>query len=365
MRRHSLPILSLYLILICFVASPAYGQRSASDQTHPKAPAGSQLMLGEASSIMASVNDATITASQLEGAIGNRLQNIYSQIYLQKREVLEGLIAETLIQHEARARGVSTEALLAVEIDAKVKPVTPEEVRAIFEASSNLSPNRSAADVLAQIENGMRLQRLRLRRDEFLKGLRSRANVTVFMDPPRVLVNPGNGPSWGPADASVTVVEFTDFQCPFCAKSLNTVKQLQAQYNDKVRFVFKDFPLPSHPDAGLAAEAARCAGEQKRFWEMHDKLFANQQRLKLADIRRYSQEVGLNVPAFDDCLESQRHRAGWQQDKREGESYGVSGTPAFLVNGRLIVGTVPFDVLARTIEEELNNSRVSHSTDRR
>ncbi len=151
-------------------------------------------------------------------------------------------------------------------------------------------------------------------------------------------------------------MEFSDFQCPYCARARHTLDRVRETYSDRVRTVYRDFPLPMHPEAAKAAEAGACAGEQGKFWEMHDRIFDNQARLLVPDLKRYAGELGLDTRAFEQCLDSGRHAPDWQRDLEEGARYGVSATPAFFINGRPLVGAVPFENFAQVIDDELEGT---------
>ncbi len=162
-------------------------------------------------------------------------------------------------------------------------------------------------------------------------------------------------PSWGPDDASVVIVEFTDFQCPFCARhSQQTLPTIKEAYGDKVRYILRDFPITEiHQFAQKAAEAGQCAHEQGLFWEYHDLLFANQEALTLDDLKRYAEQVGADTGEFNNCLDSGKNQREVLQDLQDGQSAGVSGTPGFLVNGMLVSGAQPFEVFQQIIDQLL------------
>jgi protein-disulfide isomerase len=191
------------------------------------------------------------------------------------------------------------------------------------------------------------------------QGLRAKAGVLVLLDAPRVDVDPGPGPVRGASDAPVTIVEFSDFQCPFCARTQATLTQLEEQYAGKVRLVFRHFPLPIHKDAPAAAEASECAREQNRFWEMHDAMFAIA-NITAADIPRAAERVKLDMTHFDSCVQSGRHRQAWERDKAAGERHGVASTPTFFVNGRMVVGAQPIETFAAVVNEELDRHRTQN-----
>jgi len=175
--------------------------------------------------------------------------------------------------------------------------------------------------------------------------------------PPIVVENVSvdDDPSWGPADAPVTIVEFSDFQCPYCARFVTqTLPQIKQTYEGKVRFVFRDFPLSQiHENAEKAAEAAGCASDQGKFWEYHDKLFSSQSALDVASLKSYASQLGLDTATFDQCLDSSKYAQEVQKDLQDGTSYGVDGTPAFFVNGLLVVGAQPFASFQEVIDAAL------------
>ncbi len=162
----------------------------------------------------------------------------------------------------------------------------------------------------------------------------------------------------GPATAPVTIVEFSDFHCPFCKRVVPTLAQLEIQYGDQVKLVFRDFPIDQlHPQSRKAHEAARCANEQSKFWAYHDALFANAPKTSPEQLKASAQEVGLDLPAFEQCVSSGKYQATVQQDVEEGTRAGITGTPAFFINGRLLSGAQPLESFARAIEDELARAR--------
>jgi protein-disulfide isomerase len=160
--------------------------------------------------------------------------------------------------------------------------------------------------------------------------------------------------SWGPDGAKVTMVEFGDFECPYCQQWHQDVYgKIQAAYGNSIHFIYRDFPLSFHADAEPAAEAARCAGEQGRFWDYYNMLYQAPLGVDAAARRTYAQRLSLNVDSVDRCVQSGRFADEVRQDILDGTSLGVSGTPAFFVNGRLISGAQPFEVFKRAIDAAL------------
>ena len=170
-----------------------------------------------------------------------------------------------------------------------------------------------------------------------------------------VQVSADDDPAIGPPDAPVLIVEFSDYQCSFCARfALETLPQILETYEGKIKVVFRDFPLSSiHSNAQKAAEAAECADEQGKYWEYHDLLFQNQQALGVDSLKGYAQQLGLETDAFNECLDSGQYTSEVENDLAQGQSYGVTGTPTFFINGRLVRGAKPFSAFEAMIEEEL------------
>jgi protein-disulfide isomerase len=305
---------------------------------------------------LAEVNGETITTAELERALGAKLSRLQEQIYDLKRQELEGLIAQRLLTHEAAKRGISVAALLDAEVTAKVGLVTESEIEAFYQANKG----RLRGDE-SRLRDGIRAhlqeQKLAARRAQLLESLRSQSKVVVRLQPPpivRVAVPVDGAPARGAAEAPVTLVEFSDFHCPFCKRAQATLNQIMERYPGKVRHVFRDFPVDGlHPQARPAAEAARCAQDQGKFWEYHDVLFANPPRATPDDLRRYAEQIALDVPTFERCVADGTHRAKVQRDYDEGARLGVEGTPAFFVNGRLISGAQPLEAFTKVIEQEL------------
>ncbi len=178
-------------------------------------------------------------------------------------------------------------------------------------------------------------------------------------EPPAQKVDVGAAPAKGSSDAPVTLVAFSDFECPFCSRAANTVKQLEEEYKGKLRVAFKHQPLARHPNAKIAAVASMAAHEQGKFWEMHDKLFANQTALDRPALEKYAQELGLDMGKFKAALDSTKYDEYIAQDSTQGTQLGASGTPTFFINGRQIVGAKPPEVFRRVIDEELKKAGVA------
>jgi protein-disulfide isomerase len=313
--------------------------------------------------IVASFGDTKIAASELERRVGKQLFSLRTQEYELKERALREMAGEMLIAREAAKRGKSIQDLLKEEIEDKVVPPTPDEIRSHYEQVKARVKDRPEAEVLKQIEQGMLGQKREERREAFVRQLSDQAGLRVLLDPPRVKIAPVPAPSRGGENAPVTIVSFTDFQCPWCARAAQTIDKLVQHYGEKkIRIVFRYYPLAQiHPQAPKAAEAAGCAAEQGKFWEMHDKLFADQKNLSLPEIKKMAADIQLDQTIFDSCLDTGRRAADWQRDVAAGEELGITSTPTFFVNGRLVSGAQPFERFVEIVDGELARTEAPSS----
>jgi protein-disulfide isomerase len=185
-----------------------------------------------------------------------------------------------------------------------------------------------------------------------MKVLRGQARIMVELAPPAASVDLAGATFLGPKDAPVVLVEFADYQCPYCQKVHPDLQKLQKEFGDKIAIAYKDFPLPMHPFAEKAAEAARCAGVQGKFWEFHDKLFVDK-KLEPADLKEDASALRLNTTQFDACLDSGSQTAAVQKDAGEGKRLGLTGTPSFFANGHFFSGAVTYDALRDMVAQQL------------
>ncbi len=332
----------LVLLLALGAALPACAQKKAESK-----PAASG-----SSNVLAVVNGKNITEADLQAAAADQFQALEREYQQKKHELIEAqldqVVQDRLLEAEAAARGVTKEALLA-----EIKPaeVTDAEVDAFYEQNKAQIP-RPKEEVAPQIKNYLAQQSGQKARQEFFANLENKYKVDIRMEPIRVEVA-ATGPAKGPANAPITIVEFSDFQCPFCSRVNPTLAQVREKYGDKVRIVFRQYPLPFHQQAQKAAEASLCAGDQGKFWEMHDAMFANQQALGVDQLKEQATKLGLKADEFNSCLDSGKHAAVVQKDLKEGQAAGVNGTPAMFINGRFLSGAVPFEQVADIIDDEL------------
>jgi protein-disulfide isomerase len=305
---------------------------------------------------IAEVDDRVILTSDLEKYAGREISLQRENLYKLEKQKLDEYISAFLLTQEAKKRGVSVEAVLDQEVNSKILPVGDDEIEVFYKSNKA----RIAVDLdkaREQIRGYLHNQKIEAQKALFFKSLRSKAKVVTYLKPPPVFraeVSVAGEPFRGSEKARVTVVKFEDFLCPFCKQAQPTFNELLSRYNGKVRLVHKDLPLESlHAQARQAAEAARCAHEQGRFWEYHDKLYANSPKAGADDLKSYAKEVDLNVDSFDRCFASGKYKAVVQQNLNEGAQLGLTGTPTFFINGREISGNQPLEAFEAIIDEEL------------
>ena len=309
-----------------------------------------------ASGPLASVNGKPISSAEVEKSIAADLAKLEDQIYELKKSRLDALIDEQLLAQEAAKRGITTAALLDAEVTSKSSTVTDEEV-AVYYGANQAKLQKDLGAWREQIRKFLNTQKASERRSAFLQQLRGQHKVELFLKAPpifRAEIATAGAYAKGPVDAPIQLVEFSDFHCPFCKRVEPTIAEVLKKYDGKIRFIYKDFPLDSlHPQARAASEAARCAGEQGKFWEFHSKIYAGASDASAATMQAYAKDVGLDAAAFETCRSNRKHQARVQADVAEGTKFGVSGTPAFFINGRFLSGAQPLEAFSKIIDEEL------------
>lgn len=302
--------------------------------------------------IAAVVGGEKITMQELDEAAKSQLQKIETHIYQVKRRVLDSMIETKLVEAAAKKKGMGIDAYLSEEIDAKVTEPAEAEVRNLYDARKGQikEPFEKVKDRLAAYLKQNEMSR---HRQDLLARLGREGDIRVYLEPPRIEIDTGGAPSMGDGDAPVTLVEFSDYQCPFCKRVRPTIWRLMDEYKGKIRYVFFDFPLSFHRQAKDAHEAARCAGDQDKYFEYNRKVFDNQDKIGIPDLKRYAKELRLDAKKFDECLDEKRHSDEVAAAIAKGTNAGVSGTPAFFVNGIMLSGAQPYEAFREVIEGEL------------
>lgn len=309
--------------------------------------------------VVAEVAGRKITMQELdarwEDADPAERARITQLVYQNRRNVLEQMMGDVLIEEAAKAAGMSVPQYLEQETKSRLRPVSESDIQQFYEANKDRAQGRTLEQLRGPIQEFLASQRQQQARAQLVDDLMTKSSGTrILLDPPRQTVAvDSTDPVRGPADAPITIIEYSDYQCPFCARVNPTLERVRETYGNKVKVVFKDFPLPNHPEAPKAAEAAHCAGDQGKYWEMHDRLFSNQQALQLPALKQHATALGLDAVAFNQCLDSGKHADRVAENLKKGEALGVQSTPTLFVNGRPVVGAQPFEYFKSVIDEEL------------
>lgn len=341
-RSHTPLRRALMIAASVTVASFAWVLVGESEKAVAEEPAST-----ETAGVLATVGGEAITEAEVREAAAAQLMQAERQKYDAISGALDGMIRQKMLELEAAERGVSVEDMMKAEVADKASEVAEADVDAFW--TENGSRIRGTKEQLAEQIRG------HLAQEKFLAFLKEKYTVTKNLEPYRIEVA-AVGPSKGPADAPVTIIEFSDFECPFCSRVNPTMDKVMETYGDKVRVVFRQFPLAMHPNAPKAGEASLCAHDQGKFWEMHDAMFADQRGLGVSALKTKAAAIeGVDTEAFDECLDSGKYADQVQADLREGSAAGVSGTPAFFINGRFLNGAQPFEAFEEIIEDELGS----------
>ena len=342
--RSTLAVVAALGALACTSPSTTQAKPAAAPAADPNAP-------------VAKIGAEVISGKELEefakGELKKLDQQYQEQLYQMKRQALDSMVMKRIVEAKAKAAGKTAEEFVKSELVDKMPPPSDAEIQQVYDAAKaqgrDLPP---MAQVKETIVRFIQQQKAQAAAQAYYDKLKAEAKVEILLAPyraPRQNVE-AKGPSRGPANAPITIVEFSDFECPYCGRGEETVAEVVRVYGDKVRVVYRDLPLPMHTNAPKAAEAAHCAGEQGKYWEMHAKLFANQRALEIPALKGYAKDLKLDQAKFDKCLDSGATAALVEEGRKAGTELGITGTPAFFVNGVMISGAQPFDAFKEIID---------------
>lgn len=314
------------------------------------------------SEVIAKIAGESVTDRRIEIMLGARLYDLKKEIFKLKKDRIDHLLLDQLIEKEAASRGMTFDDFVNQVIVPNGVTIEEAEIDAyIRENRDRMREWTGTYEELRERIRGYLEQQKRFNAIRaYGKSLEPKYGAAIYLKEPQypiVEVKLDGSPSLGPADAPVTLVEFSDYQCPACRVTQEGVKKVKSHFGDRVRLVFKDYPLKRHKNAHLAAQAARCAGDQSRFWDYQDILFAWEQELDVTQLKRFARDLGLSTRMFDECLDSGKYKTAVERDVEEAVRIGVDRTPSFIVNGKLIVGGPSFERFEKIIEEELNKPK--------
>jgi protein-disulfide isomerase len=309
---------------------------------------------------VAKIGNEVITAGELEKEARPEVNKLEAkaaeQLWGARAQTLDRIIEQRILGAKAKAENTTPEKIIEREVAAKVATPPEPEVRAAYDQMvAQGRPLPPFDQVKNDLANYLKERKVEQARKSYVDKLRADNKVQVMLPPlllPKVEVA-ADGPTLGDQQAPITIVVFSDFQCPFCGRAEDTVKKVLDSYKGKVRLVFRDYPLPFHDKAQKASEAAHCAGDQGKYWQMHDKLFANQSALSVIELKGHAKGLGLDAARFDKCLDSGEKAKLVEASKKAGDEAGVNGTPAFFINGRPLSGAREFQEFKSIIDYQL------------
>jgi len=331
-----------------FLIVPAAALSGAPATPTPAAP--------DPDPVVASVDGKGITFSDFARNRPTALFQAENAYFEAEKKAVDSYLDDYLLQRQAEREKVTVDKLLEIHVNSKL-PADPsdESLKVYYEGLDTTDTFEGMRD---KIRDHLRERRLGKLKDAYVKSLRDQAKITLRVAPPRATVATLNAPVRGASAAPLTLVEFADYECPYCQQIAPDLLKAEAEYKGKIKLVFKDMPLPMHPHAQKASEAAHCAGAQNKYWEFHDYLFSNKE-LEVPQMKAAAKTLGLDQDAFDKCLDSGATAGAVKANLDEAIGLGLSGTPSFFLNGRFVSGSLSYDQLHQLLDEELGATAVS------
>lgn len=324
---------------------------SPNQSSSPAAPSNSESGIGgQSPEPVAKVGGEELSGTELAEMIRPRLAKLDSEVYKIKRQAVSEWVNNQLLANEAKKKGVALPKLLE-DTTASVE-VSDAEAKEFYEQNKsriNQDFDKAKPRIMAQLTGKKRQEAVQ----SLLAKLQKGSDVEIYLEQPRADVSVDDDPGQGKKGAPITLIEFSDFQCPFCKRTRETISEVLSTYGDKVHYVFRDFPLNFHKDAMLAHQAANCASEQDKYWEYSKGLWERQHELQRDKLVELAKSLKLDEGKFTQCLDSGKYEDEINKDTEDGKRAGVSGTPAYFINGRFLGGAQPFEEFKAIIDEEL------------
>lgn len=307
--------------------------------------------------VVAKFDGKNITMEEVLKGAENEIYEAEKKVYDLKMAKLKGWLIDQMMQKDPKKKGMTNDEYLKKHIAGTVK-VSEEEIKA-FIKQRQIPDQYINPEMTGRITKFLMAEKEKTAIEDWFNKKTANMPVEIYLNKPTrpvFDVKVGDAPFVGKADAKVTIVEFSDFQCPFCQKGAKVMDEIKKKYGNKVKIAFKNFPLPFHKNAKTAAVAGLCANEQspEKFWKLHDLMFADQQNLTNDGLVAKAKTLGLDMKKFEACLSSNKFLAKVEADKAEGQKAGVQSTPTFFINGKMISGAQPLEVFSEEIDQELS-----------
>ena len=345
-NKMSITLTGLFAVMIVFFACQKQADSKPNFIFKPAPVAG----------LAAAVGTEKISEKELETGIESDIYDAEMKVYDIKFAKLQALLLEKFMNQDPNKKGLSNDEFLNKYIakDIKVSDADMEK----FIKERQIPKDQINPEIRERIKQFLEMEAKKVAVEKWIADKTKKSPVEVYIQKPQrpvFDVSTKDAPFKGGSDAKVTIVEYSDFQCPFCSKGAIVIAEVEKKYGNKVKVVFKNFPLPFHNQARLAAEAAFCANEQgvKFFWKMHDAMFGDQSKLDKDNLYASAKKIGVKEAEFKTCLEATKYKAVIDADMAEGQKLGIKSTPSFFVNGKLVNGAQPLEVFSEVIDEEL------------
>ena len=310
--------------------------------------------------VLAKIGDEEITEDALIGSDKLDFFELKKREYDLKMDRLNKLMVEKLVGVEAKKANMPLEEFIDKKVTKGEIKISDKDYKA-FVAEKHIPESQINPQIKERINSYLQTQKKQEMVTAYVATLTKSKPVEVYFNKPKmdIAVEVGQAPTFGKKDAAVTIVEFSDFQCPYCSKAAETVGQLKKKYGNKIQVAFKHFPLPMHQDAKPAAEASMCVNEQNsdKFWKFHDLVFKNQTKLDAASLTQYAKDSGADMAKYDECVKAKKFASFIQSEMAYGEKIGVKSTPTFFVNGQIVSGAAALETFSEMIDEELANKK--------
>lgn len=338
-RTSGLTLSAVFLTAVCL---------AGSDQK-PVAPDGAAFL---------EIDGVKFSSADVQKRSASALYQAQNALFEAEKKASDDFIDNYLLEREAKKQGITVAELLKRNVD-QVIPKDPSEdaLQVFYEGLNIAAPYQS---VRSQIIDSIRQRRTTKAKREYLQSLRAKSSIVVRLTPPRLQLALDSAPQRGAADAQVRLVEYADYECPYCQQIQPAVERLEAEYKGRISFIYRDVPLPMHANAQKAAEATHCARQQGKYWEYHDVLLTSKQ-LGVEQLKEHARTLKLDSDAFSKCLDSGAMAPVVKASLDEAQSFGLPGTPGFVVNGRFLNGAVDYEKLKQIIEEELGATSAAGS----
>jgi protein-disulfide isomerase len=312
--------------------------------------------------VVVQIDGVKLTSADLEQKHSSNLFQARNTYYEAEKKVLDQYVEEYILESAAKKEGLTVEALMKKHVDdtVSVSDITDDALKVYYEGLDTQEGFDTAKD---KIREYIRQKRIAKVKTAYMQSLHNAAKVEILLAPPRAQASLNNVEVRGPKNAPVTLIEFADFECPYCQQIEPKLAKLQAEFSGKLAFAYKDLPLPMHSHAQKAAEASHCAMAQGKFWEYHDLLFSNH-GLEVPQLKQTARTLGLDGAKFDKCLDSGETAAAVKANLDEAKDLQIPGTPGLFINGRYLEGDVDYNTLRQVVTEELARKAPTQSASR-